>query len=77
MRRDRFVTPPPAGGPDPVSVAIFAIDRVGPATVRACAIGTAVRVSARDEATATVIRAALSETSRARPTDRLIQVVTD
>jgi hypothetical protein len=77
MRRDRLATPPPTGAPDPVSVAIFAIDRVGPATVRACAIGTAVRISARDEATATVIRAALSETSRARPTDRLIQVVTD
>lgn len=76
-RPDRFATPPPAGSPDPVSVAIFAIDRVGPAAVRACATGTGVRISARDEATAAVIRAALSETSRGRLTDRLIEVVTD
>jgi len=38
--------------PDPVSLAIFAIDRVGPAAVRACASGIEVRVAAPDEATA-------------------------
>src|SRR5207253_11465537 len=41
-----------AGGeittPDPVSLAIFAIDRVGPAAVRACAAGVEVRVAAPD-----------------------------
>lgn len=63
------------GAPDPVSVAVFAIDQVGPAAVRACASGVAVRIAAADAATAEVIRAALAETSRRRPTDRLIQVV--
>jgi hypothetical protein len=65
----------PGGAPDPVSVAVFAIDQVGPAAVRACASGVAVRIAAADAATAEVIRAALAETSRRRPTDRLIQVV--
>ena len=34
---------PGPGTPDPVSLAIFAIDRVGPAAVRACASGVEVR----------------------------------
>ena len=38
--------------PDPVLLAIFAIDRVGPAAVRACASGVEVCVAAPDEATA-------------------------
>lgn len=65
--------PPPA--PDPVAVAILAIDQVGPAAVRACASGQEVRVVAADEATAAVIRAALAQTACRRPTDRLIQVL--
>jgi len=36
--------------PDPVLLAIFAIDRVGPAAVRACTSGVEVRVAAPDEA---------------------------
>ena len=63
--------------PDPVSLAIFAIDRVGPAAVRACACGREVRVAAPDEATAAVFRAALAETARRRGTDRLIRIVVD
>ena len=63
--------------PDLVSLAIFAIDRVGPAAVRACASGVEVRVEAPDEATAVVFRAALAETARRRGTDRLIQIVVD
>jgi hypothetical protein len=63
--------------PDPVSLAIFAIDRVGPAAVRACASGVEVRVAAPDEATAAVLRAALAETARRRGTDRLIRIVVD
>jgi hypothetical protein len=63
--------------PDPVLLAIFAIDRVGPAAVRACASGVEVRVSAPDEATAAVFRAALAETARRRGTDRLIRIVVD
>jgi len=63
--------------PDPVLLAIFAIDRVGPAAVRACASGIEVRVAAPDEATAAVFRAALAETARRRGTDRLIRIVVD
>lgn len=72
-----FANRKPIQDPDPVLVAVFAIDRVGPAAVRACASGVEVRIAATDEATAAVIRAALSETARRRPTDRLIQVVID
>src|SRR6201987_5961994 len=63
--------------PDPVSLAIFAIDRVGPAAVRACASGVEVRVAAPDEATAAVFRAALAQTARWRATDQLIRIVVD
>ncbi len=63
--------------PDPVMLAIFAIDQVGPAAVRACASGVGVRLLVADEATAAVIRAALTQTARRRPTDRLIQVVSE
>ena len=63
--------------PDPVSLAIFAIDRVGPAAVRACASGVEVCIAAPDEATAAVFRAALAETARRRGTDRLIRIVVD
>ena len=38
---------PGPGTPDPVSLAIFAIDRVGPAAVRACASGVEVRAPHR------------------------------
>ena len=61
--------------PDPVLLAVLAIDRVGPATVRACASGAAVCVKAPDEATAAVFRAALDQTARRRHTDRLIRIV--
>ena len=63
--------------PDPVSLAVLAIDRVGPAAVRACASGVEVRVAAPDEATARVLRTALAETARRRDTDRLIRIVVD
>jgi hypothetical protein len=66
-----------ATGPAPVSLAVFAIDRVGPAAVRAAASGVEVRVLAADESTAAVIRAALAQTARRRPTDRLIRIDTD
>jgi hypothetical protein len=63
--------------PDPVSLAVFAIDRVGPAAVRACACGVEVRIAAPDEATAAVFRAALVQTARRRATDQLIRIVVD
>jgi hypothetical protein len=73
----RFVPRQVAKAPDPVSLAIFAIDSIGPAAVRACASGVEVRVAAPDEATAAVFRAALAETARRRGTDRLIRIVVD
>jgi hypothetical protein len=63
--------------PDPVMIAMLAIDHVGPATVRAGASGVEVRVAAPDEATAAVFRAALAETARRRGTDRLVRIVVD
>jgi hypothetical protein len=63
--------------PDPISLAVLAIDRVGPAAVRACASGVEVRVAAPDEATASVLRAALADTAQRRGTDRLIRIVVD
>jgi hypothetical protein len=63
--------------PDPVSLAVLAIDRVGSAAVRACASGVEVRVAAPDEATARVLRTALAETARRRDTDRLIRIIVD
>ncbi len=63
--------------PDPVLLAVLAIDRVGPAAVRACASGVEVRVAAPDEATAQVLRAALAEAARRRDADRLIRIVVD
>jgi len=63
--------------PDPVLLAVLAIDRVGPAAVRACASGVEVCVTAPDEATASVLRAALAQTARRRRTDRLIRIVVD
>ena len=73
----RFAPGPEMEIPDPVSLAVFAIDRVGPAAVRACACGVEVRVSAPDEATAAVFRAALAQTARRRATDQLIRIVVD
>jgi hypothetical protein len=63
--------------PDPVLLAVLAIDRVGPATVRACASGVEVCVTAPDEATARILRAALAQTAGRRGTDRLIRIVVD
>jgi hypothetical protein len=73
----RFATRKAIGAPDPVLLAVLAIDRVGPAAVRACASGVEVRVAAPDEATAKVLRQALAQTARRRDTDRLIRIVVD
>jgi hypothetical protein len=77
MLLHKFAPEPATVTPDPISLAIFAIDRVGPAAVRACASGVEVRVAAPDEATAAVFRAALAETGRRRATDQLIRIVVD
>ena len=60
---------------DPVGVAVLAIDRVAGASMRASFSGTEVQIAAPDEMTACVLRAALAETARTRPTDRLIRIV--
>jgi hypothetical protein len=72
-----FVARKAIRAPDPVSLAVLAIDRVGPAAVRASASGVEVRVAAPDEATARVLRQALAQTARRRDTDRLIRIVVD
>jgi len=63
--------------PDPISLAIFAIDRVGPAAVRASASGVEVRVAVPDEATAAGAKFGLAKTARRRATDQLIRIVVD
>jgi hypothetical protein len=63
--------------PDPVLLAVLAIERLGPAAVRAAATGVEVCVAVPDEVTATVFRAALGETARHRRTDRLVRIVVD
>src|SRR6516225_5137104 len=63
---DRFAGRKAVQTLDPVLLAVLAIDRVGPA---------AVRVSAPDEVTAKVLRAALAQTASWRHTDRLIRIV--
>ena len=60
--------------PDPVQIAVLAFETLGPASMRASCTGTEVRVTAPDEATAAIFRAALAETGRNRATDRLIRV---
>ena len=60
---------------DPVRLAVLAIDHVAGASIRASFSGTEVHVAAPDEMTADVLRAALAETARTRPTDRLIRII--
>ncbi|MBV8777786.1 MAG: hypothetical protein JO258_11385 [Alphaproteobacteria bacterium] len=68
---------PPAPVPDPVKIAVLAMERLGRASIRASFTGVEVMVTAPDDATAAIFRAALSETTRTRPTDRLVRVVVD
>ncbi|MGC2412225.1 MAG: hypothetical protein WA459_05965 [Stellaceae bacterium] len=76
-----FVAPRPivpnAIAPDPVPIAVLAIERLGRASMRAALCGIEVRVAVPDEATAAIFRAALAETGRTRVTDRLVRVVVD
>jgi hypothetical protein len=66
---------PNAIAPDPVRIAVLAIESLGRASMRAAFSGIEVRVAVPDEATAAIFRAALAETGRTRVTDRLIRVV--
>ncbi|MBV8888551.1 MAG: hypothetical protein JO305_02670 [Alphaproteobacteria bacterium] len=60
--------------PDPVSIAVIAIDRIGRASVRAGLTGKEVEVAAPDEESAAILRAALAETAQWRATDRLVKI---
>ena len=63
--------------PDPVQIAVLAIESLGRASMRAALTGIEVRVAVPDEAIAAIFRAALAETGRTRTTDRLVRVVID
>jgi hypothetical protein len=63
--------------PDPVKLAVLAMDSLGRASMRASFTGVEVKVAVPDDATAAIFRAALSQTVRNRPTDRLVRVVVD
>jgi hypothetical protein len=63
--------------PDPVKIAVLAMESLGRASMRASFTGVEVEVAVPDDATAAIFRAALSETTRTRPTDRLVRVVVD
>lgn len=53
------------------------MENLGRASMRASFTGIAVEVTVPDAATAAIFRAALAETIRNRPTDRLVRVVVD
>jgi hypothetical protein len=74
-----IAAPPAAGFTESEAVAMIrlAIDRVGPASVRAVWLGTPVRVPVPDERVAAVFRSALDQSRRQRPTDRLVEITTD
>lgn len=63
--------------PDPVKIAVLAMESLGRASMRASFTGIEVKVAVPDAATAAIFRAALSETTRTRPTDRLVRIVVD
>jgi hypothetical protein len=58
-----------------VEIIAFAIQRLGPASSRACWQGRPIEIDVPDPATAAALRAALDLTCRQRSTDRLITIV--
>lgn len=73
----RAAPEPAVPQPDPVRIAVLAMESLGRASMRASFTGIAVKVAVPDDATAAIFRAALAETVRSRPTDRLVRVVVD
>jgi len=69
------VSTPDAPPPDPVKIAMLAMDSLGRASMRASFTGIEVKVAVPDDATARIFRTALAETTRTRPTDRLVRVI--
>ena len=70
-------SPPAAAQPDPVKIAVLAMESLGRASMRASFTGIEVKVAVPDDATARIFRAALAETTRTRPTDKLVRVIVD
>jgi hypothetical protein len=79
FRRDEAtVASPLAPEPaDPIAMVVMAVDRLGPAAIRACCSGVSVRVTVPDDQTATIFRAALAVTQTRRTTDRLIEIIVE
>jgi len=71
------VQAPSPAPPDPVKIAVLAMESLGRASMRAAFTGVEVKVAVPDDATAAIFRAALSETARNRSTDQLVRVVVD
>jgi hypothetical protein len=65
------VEPPP----DPVGIAVLAMESLGRASMRASFSGTEVQVAVPDARTAAIFEAAIAETAQRRSTDRLIRIV--
>jgi len=59
---------------DPIALTIMAVDRLGPARLRAVFHGVPVTIAAPDAETVEIFRAALAQMAKVRPTDRLIRV---
>lgn len=74
---DATVLPLVPEAADPIAMVVMAIDRLGPAAIRACCSGVSVRVTVPDDQTAAVFRAALAVTQTRRTTDRLIEIIVD
>ena len=68
---------PPPHQPDPVRLAVLAMETLGRASLRASFTGVEVSIAAPDEEIAAIFRAALAQTSRSRATDRLIRIVVE
>jgi hypothetical protein len=68
---------PARAAPDPVRLAVLAMESFGRASMRASFTGTEVRVAVPDAMTAAIFEAAIAETARSRSTDRLIRIVID
>ena len=79
---DNIATELSASGPrvnsaidsDTVAMIAFAIDRLGPASMKASWVGRPIEIDVPDAATAALFRAALDLTGRRRSTDRLITI---
>jgi hypothetical protein len=76
--REAFGGPPPiAREIDPVALTVLAINRLGPAMMRAVVYGKPLVVEVPDAQVGEIFRAALAVTQHQRVTDRLIQIVVD